>query len=636
MKKGFPSECSTRNCTNSAGGYLRRDDAGGWHIDDRVPFSSLALPRSLRELVARRLDGLPPAARRLVESAAVLGRAFDGDLPNQVAGLSDEEVIEALDQVVARTIFELDEGERLRFQHDKLREIAYAMIDPARLPELHRKVARALEARHQDDLPRFYPALAHHFQMGGEIERALEFLDKSGEAALRSAAYGDAAEAFSRALKLGERAHDYRRRDPPSAQGRLDARRRARWQHGMGKALFGLGDLAGAEEHARAALEQLGHALPRTRLEWARRFAGEAGRQAAQRLGLRKAAPLPSLREDLDEAAQAASLLAHRFYYLGDSIAMITSSLLAVNLAERAGLGWQVPHAYSWLGYVAGLLRLHQLARDYFARARDGAERRHEPSELAFALTVEASCHLGCGRFVEAERCAEEALHLCDAGSDPQTLELTLSTLGHVEFHTGRVREALAQYQSLLASARGRDHQQHVVWALYLSARSLLQMGQTAEAARLLEEARGALGGLGDQAELDSEISAYGLLSLARLRLGDSEGGRRAALETLTRVERSPLVGFSTVDGYDAACETLLVLGERASARRMAAALRRLARLLPMAVPAAWLRWGELECLEGQRRRGHRWLVRSLEQAQVLGMPLDEARARAALASRFP
>src|SRR5258705_453555 len=69
-----------------AGNYLVRDDAGGWQIDSRVSFASLLLPRSLRELVARRLEGLPPAARRLCEAASVLGRAFDGDLPRLVAG----------------------------------------------------------------------------------------------------------------------------------------------------------------------------------------------------------------------------------------------------------------------------------------------------------------------------------------------------------------------------------------------------------------------------------------------------------------------------------------------------------------------------------------------------------------------
>jgi hypothetical protein len=63
----------------------------------------------------------------------------------------------------------------------------------------------------------------------------------------------------------------------------------------------------------------------------------------------------------------------------------------------------------------------------------------------------------------------------------------------------------------------------------------------------------------------------------------------------------------------------------------MAGALRRLARLLPMAAPAAYLRWGQVSIAEGKPRRGRVWLRLSLSRARKLGMPLDEARARAAL-----
>src|SRR5439155_12355624 len=101
---------------------------------------------------------------------------------------------------------------------------------------------------------------------------------------------------------------------------------------------------------------------------------------------------------------------------------------------------------------IGGMQRQHQLALEYFARARDGAERRHEPSELAFALTVEATYHLGFARFPDAERCGERALELCDG--DARMRELTLAALGHVEFYTGRVKEALGRYQELSASAR--------------------------------------------------------------------------------------------------------------------------------------------------------------------------------------
>jgi tetratricopeptide (TPR) repeat protein len=602
-----------------AGGYLRRDGDGHWEIDASVSFSSLALPHSLRDLVARRLDGLSPAARRLCEAAAVLGRVFDGDLPRQVALLADEEMVDALDQIVSRTIFELEDGERLRFQHDKLREIAYSMIENERRLGLHRAAALAIEDRHRDDLAPFYPALAHHFEVGGLNDKALEYLEKSGGRALKTAAYGDAVDAFSRGLKLDIH---------------VPAQRRARLEHGLGKAQFGLGDLAAAEVHARSALEQLGHVLPQSPVRWTLLLLTEAARQAAHRLRLPRLAGRllrpreQDRRDDLNEAAQAAALITHRYYYIGDSIAMITASLLSVNLAEAAELGWQVPHSYSWLGYIVGLLRQHGLASDYFALAHEGAERRHEPSELAFALTVEAVYHVGFARYREGEGCARRALELVDRGSDPQMLELTLTVLGHIEFYTGRVAEALGRFQALYASATARNNRQHATWALFAQARSLIALERYEDATPLLEDARRALQ---DKPELDSEIICLGLLALARLKLGEIQGAHRLADETLLRIERSRPIGFSTVDGYDAAAEVFLALGRGPEARRTALALQKLARLFPMAAPVAELRAGEVALGDGQGWRGRRALNKSLQLARKLGMPREAARAVRAL-----
>src|SRR5262249_1431579 len=150
-----------------------------------------------------------------------------------------------------------------------------------------------------------------------------------------------------------------------------------------------------------------------------------------------------------------------------------------------------------------------------------------------------------------------------------------------------------------------RNNHQHATWAMFAQARSLIALERYEDAAPLLEDARRALQ---EKPELDSEIICLGLLALARLKLGEIEGARRLADETLQRIERSRPIGFSTVDGYDAAAEVFLSLGRSDEARRAAAALQRLARLFPMAAPAAQLRAGEVAIGEGHRFRGRRAL----------------------------
>jgi tetratricopeptide (TPR) repeat protein len=515
---------------------------------------------------------------------------------------------------------EPDADSRLRFAHDKLREVAYDKIAPAQRRRLHRDAAAAIESAYQDtsELPRLYSSLAHHWGMAEVLDKTLNYLERAGERALAAGAYGEAVDTFNRALAL-------------TADGiGADKRRRGRWEHGLGKALFGVGDLTAAELHTRNALRHLGHPLPESRAGWARLLVEQVARQVGHRFGVGRPAPSDSdERADLSEAAQATSLITHRYYYVGDSLAMITASLWSVNLAERVGREWQVPRSYSWLGYIVGLLRRHSLADSYFRRAHLGARESNEPSELAFALCVESVYHIGFANWTKAEHATREALEILGDASDPQMREIALTTLGHIAFYTGLYADSKRAFEEVLQSARARANLQHATWGRFSMARALLQMDQLEEALPLLHEARRALA---EHAELDSEIICHGLLAAARLRLGDEEPARRLADETLERIRRSRPIGFSTLDGYDGAAQVYLELWgrrrgspEAASLARAAdevcASLHGLARLFPMAAPTAHLRSGQAALLAGQKWKATLALERSRRRSLELGMP---------------
>src|SRR5262249_4983590 len=75
---------------------LYRDEAGAWQVA-APDFGALSLPRSLHQLVERRLEGLPTEAARLVSAAAVLGQESELELAAQVAALQGEALQQALD-----------------------------------------------------------------------------------------------------------------------------------------------------------------------------------------------------------------------------------------------------------------------------------------------------------------------------------------------------------------------------------------------------------------------------------------------------------------------------------------------------------------------------------------------------------
>src|SRR5690606_21040428 len=115
-------------------GLLRRDRGGAWQVRTTggAIADALPLPRSLAGLIEQRLAGLDPGCRALVQLAAVLGRAFDGELLIWGAALEDDAAMDGIETLRRRQIFEEGDAGRLRFVHDTLRESAYAGMDAGR------------------------------------------------------------------------------------------------------------------------------------------------------------------------------------------------------------------------------------------------------------------------------------------------------------------------------------------------------------------------------------------------------------------------------------------------------------------------------------------------------------------------
>jgi predicted ATPase/serine/threonine protein kinase len=204
--------------TTVAEGLLRRDQSGRWRL---APLADLARiekgdtldqPGSLRQLVGRKLEGLPGNARTVVELAAVLGRDLDGNLLQAVSLLDEADFFDAVTALVTRQVLVESQAYHFRFDHDKLREIAYEQVPVERRRELHRQVATATERRYSqaDDYPHYYPALAHHWRRSladrlAEPEataRAVDYLEKAAQQALMTGLLRQAVEFGLEAARL--------------------------------------------------------------------------------------------------------------------------------------------------------------------------------------------------------------------------------------------------------------------------------------------------------------------------------------------------------------------------------------------------------------------------------------------------
>jgi eukaryotic-like serine/threonine-protein kinase len=166
-----------------------------------------------------RLDGLDPAARRVLRAASVFGEAFwRGGITALLGGAQRAvDLDELLPELIERELIERRPSSRFpgeeeyAFRHALLREAAYATLTGSDRLLGHRLAGAWLEQAGELDAI----TLAEHFDRGGEPGRGVRWLLRSAEQALEG---GD----LAAAIACAERGARYRDRGSRLVDGELD------------------------------------------------------------------------------------------------------------------------------------------------------------------------------------------------------------------------------------------------------------------------------------------------------------------------------------------------------------------------------------------------------------------------------
>ncbi|MDX6411689.1 MAG: hypothetical protein QOE91_1205, partial [Gaiellaceae bacterium] len=176
---------------------------GSWKM--RSGWDARTLPETVEELLSARIDLLPRAAARVLQTASVIGRRVPLPLLEGVA--SDvPDLAGAIDHLVASTFLDRveDDGKRvLSFHHALVQDTAYSRILRRHRRNLHRKVADVAEALYGagDDS---IDLLARHLYLGEAGAKALDYLVRAGERAKRLFANEEAILHLQRAAEVAE------------------------------------------------------------------------------------------------------------------------------------------------------------------------------------------------------------------------------------------------------------------------------------------------------------------------------------------------------------------------------------------------------------------------------------------------
>jgi predicted ATPase len=488
-----------------------------WAVREQRPDPAVpGIPDTMQAVLAARIDRLPPAEKRLLQTAAVIGTEVAVPLLQAIVELPTEALHRSLAHLQATEfLYETRLFPELAytFKHALTHEVAYGSLLHERRRTLHGRIVEALESLNPDRVAAEVERLAYHALRGERWEKALAYSWQAGAKAFARSALREAIVCFEHALVAVGHLPESQERREQAIDLRLEMR----------KALMPLGALRAMFDHLSAA-ERLATSLddPR-RLGWVSAYLtasfnvmGDHDRavEAGQR-----ALTIAMASRDFALEVMATFYLGLPYLPLGDYRQAVhyhrkvAETLTGAWLHERFGTSG--PPAVIARAYLTwSLAELGEFAEGMVrgAEAVQIAETTGEqPYTLSHAYLSTGLLRLRQGDFPQAIAVLERSLGLCQAGDIQILLPYVASSLGYAYALAGRLAEALplleqavehsvaVQYMILypllvahlgeayLLAGRIADAGQQARQALERS-RDLKQRGHEAYALRLLGE----------------------------------------------------------------------------------------------------------------------------------------------------
>lgn len=528
------------------------------------PNAMTALPDSVEELIAARIDRLEPERRRLLRAASVLGMTVDPDLLVDVLRGEDTGGIGAAHRIGELGDFLLpNESGHLQFAHHLIRETAYEGLPFSRRVLLHARTSDLLEERAGDRLEEQAALLSLHSYHGERYHAAWEYSRLAADRARSQYAMAEAAELFRRAI------------DSSSQLSSIDDNEVASVCELLADAYdnlaqFSLADaaLAKARSKTHSDLVQTARLHLKTStirermgqysvaLRWLSRglvvVADEKSTEASRVKGelmsryarIRAIQGKPSVAIDWARRAISESRLA-------DDQSTIAHCLEYVDWAEMAlGIVSDEPPAkraldiYVELNELLGQANTHNTlgGRAYYQGRWNNAIDHYLASEAAFrkcgsiwgpAMPMASRGEIlsDQGFLSEASTLVEEALRLARGSNKESDVAFCKYLLARIHARSGRFLEAFSLYEEVRQYYSAVDVKSLLVYVDGLEAECRLMAGQLEACVEKVDDA------LRRAEKLEGMATILPLLlrisGSARIALNQKEEGRRALFESL-------------------------------------------------------------------------------------------------------
>jgi DNA-binding NarL/FixJ family response regulator len=530
------------------------------------------LPAAVHNVLAAELAALEPATRLVADTAAVVGGPVDPDLVAQVAGLAMNDVLDALDDLSARTICRLVGPGRWQFRHPLLARAVYDAQPAAARFRAHHAAAAELARRGAPLAER-----ARHLAVAstrGDLEAARTLAAAAD--LLAGQAPGQAAAWYAAALDIAPQ---------------TESRWRVEVELALARALVAVGRIDEAHTilHEFLAVAEASdpERVPATAL----------AARVAYLLGQHDEAEAILQRELASQVPSAPGALAAVHMELATTRVMSADFAGAREAAERA-LELAPTSEQATLAGAAATLTLSCAASGEIALAlghRETAARLVDGlSDVELASSLEVGVWLGWAEmFLEhveaARRHLERCLRIARRGAHQHLLTHLLVGWGSVLKIAGDLPVATEAYDEAREAGERVGSRELTTMATAMQCRAATWRGDLAAAERFGAEA---VAMAGERSNWFASV-AGALLAQARLLAGNPDG----AVEAILKAGGGPdLPGFdpaSRCDWWEAAITAAVLEGDLDVARDLSARSQACASALPLSSPEAFASLGE-------------------------------------------